>query len=289
MWRRPKEAALKLFYAADLHGSEKCFGKFLSAAKFYDVDLLVLGGDLTGKAMVPVVRVENGTYEARFLGRRAVARGEAEILEIEKQIRFNGFYPYRCEPDELSELQQDPELRATRFEEVMRRDVSRWVEMADERLRTSEVRCLAMPGNDDGEFVSDVLRQSERIENCDEQVMEVGGFQVLSLGYSNPTPWHSPRELTEEEMRARLERLAEKLDRASERSSTCMHLHTIRGWTARQRSGTTSAWSEVQPPAPSRWGATPYVTPSRRITPCFRCTDTSTSPEEWPGSMARSV
>lgn len=212
MWRRPRRAALKIFYAADLHGSEKCFGKFLNAARYYDVDLLVLGGDLTGKALIPVVRGESGTYEAQFLGRRAIGRGEAEVLEIEKQIRFNGLYPYRCEPDELRELQQDSVLRAARFEEVMRRDVSRWVEMADERLRTPEVRCLAMPGNDDGEFVSEVLSKSERIENCDQRVIEVGGFQFLSLGYSNPTPWHSPRELTEDEMQARIERLAGKLD-----------------------------------------------------------------------------
>lgn len=213
IWRRrPDETALKIFYAADLHGSEKCFGKFLNAASYYDVGLLILGGDLTGKALVPVVRREDGGYEARFLGRTAVAHDEAELREIEKQVRLNGFYPYRCDLDELRDLQDDEALRKTKFEDVMRRDVSRWLEMADERLRETSVRCLAMPGNDDGDFVGEVLAQAQRIENCDERVIDVEGFQVLSLGYSNPTPWHTPRELPEEEIRARIARLAGKLD-----------------------------------------------------------------------------
>jgi hypothetical protein len=45
--------ATTLFFATDLHGSETCFRKFVAAARFYGADLLVLGGDLTGKLVVP--------------------------------------------------------------------------------------------------------------------------------------------------------------------------------------------------------------------------------------------
>ncbi len=209
--RREKQAALRIFYAADIHGSEKCFGKFLNAARYYHVDLLVLGGDITGKALVPIVRSDDGRWEAQFLGRREVVRDGAELEEVEKQIRFNGFYPYRCDLSELEQLQADEAFRKAKFQEVMRRDTSRWMDMADERLRDAGVPCLAMPGNDDGEFVGELLSQSSAIENCDEQVLDVEGFQLLSLGYSNPTPWDSPRELPEEELADRISRLAEKL------------------------------------------------------------------------------
>ena len=35
-----------LFFATDLHGSEVCFRKFVNAARFYNADVLVLGGDI---------------------------------------------------------------------------------------------------------------------------------------------------------------------------------------------------------------------------------------------------
>lgn len=210
--RRSREGALKVFYAADIHGSETCFRKFLKAADFYDVDVLVLGGDLTGKALVPVVRGAGGTWEAKFLGRTAKARDEGELDALEAQIRFNGFYPYRCDPDEVRALEADPTRRAARFDQVMREDIFRWMGIAEERLRESPVRCLIMPGNDDGDYVAEALEGSDRVENAEERILEVKGFLFLSLGYSNITPWHTPRELPEEELGARVSALIEGLD-----------------------------------------------------------------------------
>ncbi|MGH3925947.1 MAG: metallophosphoesterase family protein [Pseudonocardiaceae bacterium] len=210
--RREKEPTLRIFYAADIHGSEKCWGKFLNAAAYYEVDLLIMGGDLTGKAMIPIVRTGEDTWEAELLGRRSVLRRTDDLEGFEKQVRFNGFYPYRCELDEVVAMEKDEELRHRRFDEVMRRDTERWMEIADQRLSDSGIPCLAMPGNDDQEFIGDLLSQARAIDNCDEQILEWGAYQVLSLGYSNPTPWNSPRELSEGELEKRIERLAEGLD-----------------------------------------------------------------------------
>ncbi len=210
--RRSREGALKIFYAADIHGSESCFRKFLKAADFYDVDVIILGGDLTGKALVPVVRGAGGTWEAKFLGRRAKARDESELAALEAQIRFNGFYPLRCDPDEVRALEADPIRRTARFDQVMREDIFRWMRIAEERLRESPVRCLMMPGNDDGDYVAEALEASERVENAEERILEVKGFLFLSLGYSNITPWHTPRELPEDALGARISALIEGLD-----------------------------------------------------------------------------
>jgi uncharacterized protein len=210
--RREKEPTLRIFYAADIHGSEKCWGKFLNAASYYEVDLLIMGGDLTGKAMIPIVRTGADAWEAELLGRRSLLRTEDDLEQFEKQVRFNGFYPYRCELDEVIAMEKDEELRHRRFDEVMRRDTERWMEIADRRLKDSGIPCLAMPGNDDQEFIGDLLAQAGSIENCDEQILDWGPYQVLSLGYSNPTPWDSPRELSEGELEKRIVRLAERLD-----------------------------------------------------------------------------
>ena len=97
--RSPKPRTT-LFYASDVHGSEKCFLKFINAARFYRADVLLLGGDLTGKVIVPIVRIGPGRYRAEFQGQVFFVDGEDDRLDLEKRIRFNGFYPVILDPDE---------------------------------------------------------------------------------------------------------------------------------------------------------------------------------------------
>lgn len=213
-FRKGKERAsrrLALYYTSDVHGSERCFLKFLNAAKFYGVDTLILGGDLTGKVLVPIVQTD-GRWEMTFLGRHEVLRSVEEVEEAEKRIRFNGFYPYRCDPDELARMEADPAYAERIFRRVMRESVERWVRLAEERLRGTGVRCFVMPGNDDEFEIDEVLNRSDVVINPDGAVIEIDGYQLLSLAWANPTPWNSPRELPEEELAARIERLARELD-----------------------------------------------------------------------------
>src|SRR5438046_2071217 len=63
----------KIFFATDLHGSETCWRKFINAAKFYDCDTLICGGDMTGKAIVPIVQ-ENGRFTYTLGGEVAGGR-----------------------------------------------------------------------------------------------------------------------------------------------------------------------------------------------------------------------
>lgn len=206
LFRRNRDKPFVLFFATDLHGSEKCFLKFLNAAKFYEADGLVLGGDLTGKGFVPVVRAGNG-YRVEYLGRVETAETDAEVAELERQIRFNGFYPYRCEPDELARLQSDPAYLETIFNRVMRTEVERWMAIADERVTQAGVPCVMMPGNDDDPFVGEVLDAAATIRNVDGRVVPFGPYQVLGFGWSNPTPWQSPREMAEADIAATLNSL----------------------------------------------------------------------------------
>ena len=45
-----------------MHGSERTFRKFVNCAKFYKVDHLVMGGDIMGKFLVPIVDEGGGHY-----------------------------------------------------------------------------------------------------------------------------------------------------------------------------------------------------------------------------------
>lgn len=201
-----------LFYAADIHGSEKCFRKFVNAARFYKVDAIILGGDVTGKALVPLVERADGRVEVHFLGEDKLLDSEFDVEEAEKAIRFNGFYPFRIKAHDLDALAADKEIREAEFERIMAGELRRWTNLADERLGGSSIDCLVMPGNDDEVFTGPVLDEAEHLINPEGRIIRVGPYQVLSLGYSNLTPWHSPRELSEPELERRIDELAEQLD-----------------------------------------------------------------------------
>lgn len=202
----------RIYFVADIHGSEVCWRKFLKAATFYDVDTIIVGGDVTGKALVPVIERRAGGVEASFGGRKRVARTEEEVQELEANIRYNGFYPYRCDQDSYERLAADPAHRDEVFTGVMADTLRDWLRLADERLNGTGIRALLMPGNDDGWYVDDVLSESTQIVNSDGRVIDLDDFQVLGFGPSNPTPWHTHREFSEDEIASRLDLLAQSID-----------------------------------------------------------------------------
>ena len=150
----------RIFFATDLHGSEMCWRKFLNAAKFYDADVLICGGDMTGKAIVPIVQ-ENGHYTFTLAGVQQ-AVGAEQVGEVEAQIRRKGYYPLQMSVERLNELDKDEKMRAETFQQVMLEGVDRWMGMAAEKLRGTGVRCFVCPGNDDEMEVDDVVRRSDQ-------------------------------------------------------------------------------------------------------------------------------
>lgn len=64
---------------------------------------------------------------------------------------------------------------------------------------------LAVPGNCDKRDLVDLLRDEDA--NLHENKMRLGGITFIGIGGSNPTPFNTPFELSEEHIRAELERL----------------------------------------------------------------------------------
>jgi len=205
--------ALRLYYASDIHGTEILWLKFLNAPRFYKAQVLVMGGDVTGKVVVPLVEDPPGVYTAELFGRRERASGATELAALERRVRGNGMYPYRTTAAEVAVIAGLPEAeREAWFERVMLQTFADWMALADERLDGTGVRCFVMPGNDDPTSLEEQIAASRHVEPCDERIVQFDGYTMLSLGYSNRTPWDSPRELDEDELYRRIECLAGQVD-----------------------------------------------------------------------------
>jgi uncharacterized protein len=214
---------LRIYYASDIHGSERLWRKFLNAPKVYKAPVIVMGGDVTGKAIVPLVEQPDGGYEMDLFGRRQLLQGEDEVKDAEAKIGANGMYPHRMDYEELATVQAMSEQeREVWFAEVMMQTFKRWLSLAEERLAGSDVRCFLMPGNDDPAGVEEAIEHAGRVEACDDRIVEFDGRAMISLGYSNITPFHSPRELDEDELYRRVDTLACQLD---DPASAIFNLH----------------------------------------------------------------
>ena len=204
-----------VFYASDFHGSDQCWKKFLSAAKFYGTQVLIMGGDLAGKAMVPITAEGDKTYRATFMGELRTAKSDSELEELIQVIRYNGMYPWVAPPSEVDRFIHDDDARDELFNQVILDELRRWVSIADERFGDSGVPLYIIPGNDDPWECDQVLEEGKHVEACDDRIVKVGPHEMISCSYSNTTPWHSPRELDEDALYARLKLLADQLTNPS--------------------------------------------------------------------------
>jgi uncharacterized protein len=207
VWRKRRSdrtgANFRYFFATDIHGSDRCFRKFLAGAKAYRANALILGGDIAGKAIVPIEDLGGDRYRYTSSDGTIVI-GADELPAARATIGFNGFYPHVCEPDEYTRLAEDEAARHSLFEELIADQVRGWLELAEERL-APEVRCIITPGNDDPEAIDPVLAGSERVECPERTLSSVGPALLASLGNTNHTPWDTEREYEEDQ-------LAEQID-----------------------------------------------------------------------------
>ena len=195
----------KLFFATDIHGSDVCWKKFVNAARFFDCQVLVMGGDMTGKMLVPIVAIGGDRFRARIAGDERIVHGE-DVARLRKLVADSGYYPYDTTPDEVAALEADRGAVERLFEAKMTETLERWLQIADERLAGTNVQVFLGPANDDPPFVDGILAQGTRVQNPEGRLVELpAGWSMISCGWSNPTPWDSPREIPEEALLERIE------------------------------------------------------------------------------------
>jgi Icc-related predicted phosphoesterase len=213
----------RLFFATDVHGSEVCWRKFLNAADHYGADVLVLGGDLTGKALVPLVHAGGDRWRATLLEVSHELEGAAEVTRFETAVARRGYYTFRAGPDEIRELEADEGRREALLRERIVSRLELWLELADERLAGTGVACFACPGNDDPFEIDALIASAEQVELIEGRVVEFGGYQMAASGWTNRTPWATYREEDEDALARRLDRTLAAVTAPPERTIYSLH------------------------------------------------------------------
>jgi Icc-related predicted phosphoesterase len=201
---------MKVFFATDIHGSEICWRKFLNAAAFYKADMVVLGGDVTGKVLVPILAMP-GYWEVTFGGQRLRLETKAELDEIQRKIRDRGSYPAVMSTDELDALSEEDGSVDRRFTQEMTRGLDRWLDMADGKLRGGDIPCILNGGNDDIWEIDDIIEQSPCVSFAESKVIDIGGFYLASMGWTNPTPWNTFREAPEDVLATKIDAVVSQI------------------------------------------------------------------------------
>jgi Icc-related predicted phosphoesterase len=199
-----------LFYATDVHGSERTWRKFLNAAAFYKADVLVMGGDVMGKLTIPIIREAGGAHRATIHGRVERLDTEADVARTRERIANLGFYEVQVDEDEYRAIRDDPDAVDELWRRLATERLQRWIDMAEERLGPAGVRCYVSGGNDDLTEVMAALPASgtRSFVGCEGRVVPIDdGHQMISLPYVNPTPWHTPREAPEERLAEMIEEI----------------------------------------------------------------------------------
>ncbi len=205
---------LRCYMCSDLHAANRAYRKLLNAVKanVYEAQVVLIAGDLTGKAIVPIIDSGNGHYAATFLDQSYAVETATELQQLENNISDIGYYPHVMTPDEVEAMREDMALMNELFRRKMIERVGEWVALAEERIGKSGVQFYMMPGNDDDRGVDEKIAQSSYVINPVGKTIQLNEFhEMISFDFANHTPWHTPREWSEDEYYEHIKASAAKL------------------------------------------------------------------------------
>lgn len=199
----------RVFFATDTHGSNVCFRKFINAGKFYEAQVIILGGDITGKKVIPFVRQSDGSFKINHLDREHVVKEGEQLEAFKRNIIDMGYYPYMTDPEELEALAGDSAAQDAIFTRLMKERIRESLQFAEERLEGTNIRCYVQPGNDDEFYIDELFDHGTNALNPEGKVIQIDEYYtMISTGYGNITPWRCPRDVPEEQLEAIIDSMA---------------------------------------------------------------------------------
>jgi Icc-related predicted phosphoesterase len=202
--------ATRVYFASDIHGSEVTWRKFVNAAAFYEANVLVFGGDLMGKLLVPVVS-EDGAYRARVYGEDHELDADGLPAFTEWLGRIGAYWKV-MDREEYEHARDLPVVQEELFRSLAAERLARWLDRAEDRLAGTGVRMFLTGGNDDEPAVLEVLEDhvGDGVVACEGRVIELDGeHTMVTVGWSSPTPWNTWREAKEDDLAAMIDEVVE--------------------------------------------------------------------------------
>src|SRR5262249_17540123 len=135
-----EQVSMRVYFASDIHASDRCWLKFLATPKFYAADVIIIGGDITGKFIVPIIQRGSGKWSASLHGVERQVGSPEELEALKKQLGNSGSYYVEMAPDEYAAYKDDQPRIDTLFKQLVMERAARWVELADTRLQGQPVR-----------------------------------------------------------------------------------------------------------------------------------------------------
>jgi len=204
----PKRKFTRIFYATDIHGSQLAYNKFLNAPGGYETELLILGGDVTGKFLIPVITGADGSKRASLHGQKKEIKTEQEMQEFKNSLGVLGYYFVEMTEAEFKAAEKDEKIVDTIFHREKYNRLAEWIKQADERYQGTNIKMYVTGGNDDDLEPLKALDDtpSEHVIPCEGKHVQLDEIHTMvSLGISNETPWHTPREYPEAIVAERIE------------------------------------------------------------------------------------
>jgi uncharacterized protein len=197
---------LRVLFVTDVHGSDVCFRKFINGAKAYDAQVLILGGDVAGKRLSPLVRNGNGHFEGTLGHNTIELETDREIVEFETAAADSGLYTHKASPEEMQAISSNPELLESVMEKLAGERLVKWLELAEQRLAGTGTRLYINCGNDDPFSLDQIIEDSAAATFLEGRVVPIDDSRfVASLGFANQTPWDCPRDIPESELASRMD------------------------------------------------------------------------------------
>ncbi len=202
---------MRIFLAADPHGSQQTWEKMCRAPKVFKADVAMMSGDLTGKAIMPIIQEKEDRWFVQPHGKKKTIKKQKDLDKFIKFTKDEGYYPKILTPDELEKLKETEGAITQLFQDLMVERMQEWMNMANERI-PEDVMVVVNPGNDDDYSIDKVIDDDPRIINPLKKVIDIHGYPMISLEWVNNTPWDTHRECPEEEMLEKLEVEFARLD-----------------------------------------------------------------------------
>jgi Icc-related predicted phosphoesterase len=202
---------MRVFTASGLEGSTLCFRKFLGAIDTYQADVGVLLGDLTGRKIVSVIK-KGSSWEVPLDGKVHEIDSPAALAEVTAQIEDHGDYWLEQTPDEYEHLRSNPSLVELYFKSLVRERIQEWLALADDRLSADGPPVFIAPGSGDWRIIDELFEHGGRLLPCDDRIVDVDGYQLVTSSSSGPTEWELAREMDDHDLHKKLLELCSGID-----------------------------------------------------------------------------